>query len=223
LDIPHAHCFSCESLWWPRASRTTFPCSSGKHMRKPPFGAEYVISFARITVGNAIVRADISGNAYAVFASGHAGGAMRLLADGEGNLTSRGSVTGNRLLPSKFMLKIDSPTDPLDVNMAIQDGDVTELTVLPPGNPDSAPITDADRKTILDPLTAMFVPTDETGDGLNKEICRRKLPIFDVDGSWFFRACGVSFFNGKQVRGFNMYHIEVLLLPCRTWWQARST
>jgi hypothetical protein len=25
----------------------------------------------------------------------------------------------------------------------------------------------------------MFVPTDETGDGLNKETCRRKLPIFD--------------------------------------------
>ena len=63
---------------------------------------------------------------------------MRLLADGDGNLTSRGSVTGNRLLPSEFMLKIDSATDPLDVNMTIEDGDVTELTVLPPGNPDDA-------------------------------------------------------------------------------------
>jgi Protein of unknown function (DUF3108) len=141
--------------------------------------AEYVISFARITVGNAIVRADISDSAYAIFASGHAGGAMRLLADGDGNLTSRGSVTGNRLLPSEFMLKIDSATDPLDVNMTIEDGDVTELTVLPPGNPDDAPIADADRRRIVDPLTAVLVPADEAGDGLNRETCQRTLPIFD--------------------------------------------
>jgi hypothetical protein len=151
----------------------------GQAYAQTTFRADYVISFARITVGNAIVRADVSGNAYAVFASGHAGGAMRLLADGDGNLTSRGSVTGNRLLPSEFMLKIDSATDPLDVNMTIEDGNVTELTVLPPGDPDGAAITEADRKRIVDPLTAVFVPADETGDGLSKETCQRTLPIFD--------------------------------------------
>jgi hypothetical protein len=143
------------------------------------FKADYVISFARITVGNAIVRADIGSNAYVISASGHAGGAMRLLADGDGNLTSRGSVAGNLLFPDKFMLKINSATDPLDVNMAIEDGDVTELTIMPPSSADNAPITDADRTKISDPLTAMFVPVDETGDGLNKEACQRTLPIFD--------------------------------------------
>src|SRR5262249_31748849 len=76
-------------------------------------------------------------------------------------------------------LKIDSANDPLDVNMEIEDGNVTELTVLPASSPDSAPITDADRERISDPLTAVFVPVDETGDGLNKETCQRTLPIFD--------------------------------------------
>jgi hypothetical protein len=143
------------------------------------FKADYVISFARIRVGSAIVRADIGSNAYAISASGHAGGAIRLLVDGDGSLISRGSVVGNRLLPSTFMLKINSANDPLDVNMAIEDGNVTELTVLPPNSPNSVPITDADRKKISDPLTALFVPADETGDGLNRETCQRTLPIFD--------------------------------------------
>jgi hypothetical protein len=143
------------------------------------FKADYVISFAHITVGNAVVRADIGSNAYVISASGHAGGAMRLLADGDGDLTSRGSVAGNRLIPNKFMLKINSANDPLNVNMAIEDGDVTELAVVPPSSPDSAPITNADRMKISDPLTAVFVPIDETGDGLNRETCRRTLPIFD--------------------------------------------
>lgn len=142
------------------------------------FKADYVISFARITVGNATVRADISSNAYAISASGRAGGAMRLLANGDGDLTSRGSVTGNRFLPSTFMLKINSADDPLDVNMVIEDGNVTELTVLPPSN-DGVPITDADRKGISDPLSAVFVPVGDTGDGLNRETCQRTLRVFD--------------------------------------------
>src|SRR5262249_50097206 len=96
------------------------------------FKAEYVISFARITVGGAIIRADIGGNAYAISASGHAGGVMSLLADGDGNLASRGFVPGNRLLSSKFMLKINSANDPLDVNIAIEDGNVrSSLFCLP--------------------------------------------------------------------------------------------
>jgi hypothetical protein len=76
------------------------------------------------------------------------------------------------------MLKVNSTNDPLDVNMTIEDGNVTELTVLPPTS-DSVPATDADRKGISDPLSALFVPVGDTGDGLNKETCQRTLPIFD--------------------------------------------
>jgi hypothetical protein len=143
------------------------------------FKADYVISFARITVGSAVVRAEIGSNAYAISASGHAGGVIRFLVDGDGNLISRGSVAGNRLFPSKFMLKINSANDPLDVNMAIENRNVTELTVLPPNGPDRVPITTADQKKISDPLTALFIPADEAGDGLSRETCQRTLSIFD--------------------------------------------
>jgi len=142
------------------------------------FKADYIISFARITVGHAAVRADIGGNAYAISASGRAGGAMRLLVEGDANLISRGSVAGNRLSPSKFKLKVNSTNDPLDVNMTIEEGNVTDLAVLPPSG-DWAPITDVDRKGISDPLSAVFVPVGDAGDGLNKETCQRTLPIFD--------------------------------------------
>ena len=62
--------------------------------------------------------------------------------------------------------------------MMIDEGNVTELMVLPPSS-DRVPITDADRKGISDPLSAVFVPVGETADGLNKETCQRTLPIFD--------------------------------------------
>src|SRR5258708_21150228 len=76
------------------------------------------------------------------------------------------------------MLKINSADDPLDVNMVIEQGNGKETMVLTHSS-DRVPITDADRKGISDPLSAVFVPVGEMGDGLNKETCQRTLPIFD--------------------------------------------
>ena len=66
------------------------------------FEADYVVSFARITVGNIAVTADIDSAAYAISASGRVGGAIRLLANGEGHLTTRGTITSGRPAPTHF-------------------------------------------------------------------------------------------------------------------------
>jgi len=142
------------------------------------FEADYVISFAPITVGNVAVTADIDSAAYAISANGRVGGAIRLLANGEGNLTTRGTITNSRPAPTNFALKINSTDDPVDVKMVIEDGNVTELAALPPSG-DGVPIADEHRQGILDPLTAFLIPAGDIGDGLTKEACQRTLPVFD--------------------------------------------
>jgi len=142
------------------------------------FEADYVISFARITVGNVAVTADIDSAAYAISANGRVGGAIRLLANGEGNLTTRGTITNSRPAPTNSALKVNSTDDPVDVKMVIEDGNVTELAALPPTG-DGVPIDDGHRQGILDPLTALLVPAGDIGDGLTKEACQRTLPVFD--------------------------------------------
>jgi len=142
------------------------------------FHADYVISFARITVGDVAVNGDISGAAYAISASGRIGGAARLLANGEAHLTTRGTTAGTRLTPTNFVFKINSPDDPLDVKMVIENGNVTEVTTSPPSG-DGVPMSDADRRGILDPLSALLLPAVDAGDGLTKEVCQHTLPIFD--------------------------------------------
>ena len=140
--------------------------------------ADYVISFARISVGNVSVTTDIDSAVYSISASGRVGGAARMLAEGEANLNTHGTITSSRPMPTTFVFKIDSTDDPVDVKMMIMDGNVTELTVLPPSG-GRVPINDAHRQGILDPLTAFLVPAGDTGDGLTKEACQRTLPIFD--------------------------------------------
>ncbi len=142
------------------------------------FEAEYAISFARITVGNVAVTADIDSAAYTISAGGRVGGAVRLLANGEGHLTAHGTMADGRPAPTNFVFKINSTDDPLDVKMVIEDGNVTELVALPPTG-DGVPIIDAHRQGIMDPLTAFLIPAGDTGGDLTEEACQRTLPVFD--------------------------------------------
>jgi len=140
------------------------------------FHADYIISFARIAVGNVSLTADIGSAGYEMSATGRVGGAMRLLANGEAHLTARGTTAEARLTPTNFASKISSADDPLDVTMAIENGNVSELTASPPVN-DGAALSDENRKGILDPLSALLIPADGIDDGLTA--CQRTLPIFD--------------------------------------------
>lgn len=142
------------------------------------FNADYAVTFARITVGNVGLSTDIGSNAYAMSASGRLGGAIRLLMNGEAHLTARGTIDDAGLRPASFVFAIISPDDSLDVNMSMENGNVTELTVLPPTS-GGVPIRDADRQGILDPLSALLIPGQDVDGALSKEACQRTLPIFD--------------------------------------------
>ena len=53
-----------------------------------------------------------------------------------------------------------------------------ELAGAPPGL-DRVPVTAANRRGIVDPLTAVLFSAAAAGETLSKEACRRTLPIFD--------------------------------------------
>src|SRR6267142_2017015 len=63
--------------------------------------AEYRITVARIPVGNATVTAEL-GSDYTISASGHASGAARVIATGEGTFKAQGAIKDRRALPASF-------------------------------------------------------------------------------------------------------------------------
>jgi hypothetical protein len=141
--------------------------------------ATYVITFARISVGDVTMTADLKENDYTVAMTGRAGGMMRMLANGEASLTARGNVKDGRPEPRNFASKIMSEDESQDVTMAIEEGNVTELAVTPPSGNGGVQVTETDRQGIIDPLTAMLVPAGPAGEDLAQDACRRTLPIFD--------------------------------------------
>lgn len=142
--------------------------------------ASYTISLARIGIGNAKATAEFGDDRYAVAASGRARGLMRIFASGEGTLSARGSIDGSRAVPMEFIARTTTDDDTLDVKLAMADGNVTELSASQPkSEPDRVPLTDAHRRGILDPLTALLLPATADGNGAGEAACQRTLAIFD--------------------------------------------
>jgi hypothetical protein len=141
--------------------------------------ASYMISFARIRVGDLTTTIYVSNSEYAISARGHAGGVIKLLLDGEASFTTRGVIRDGHPVPRTFASKIVSNTESSDVTMALDERGVKELAAASQPGSDRVPVNEANRHGIVDPLTAMLFSTAAAGEGLSQEVCRHTLPIFD--------------------------------------------
>ena len=142
------------------------------------FEANYAISIARITIGSVTASADFSDAQYGISMSGRASGMMRVLASGDGTLSTRGVLDAGQPAPTEFIARTTTDDDTLDVKLVIEGGNVTALSASEPKpNPDRVELTEAHRRGIVDPLTALLVPVD--GNGLNEAACQRTLAVFD--------------------------------------------
>jgi hypothetical protein len=94
-------------------------------------------------------------------------------------MRARGDVKDGRPEARSFTSEIRSEGESLSVTMAIEEGNVAELTVTPPPGDPSLLVPEADRRGIVDPLTAMLVPTEAATADLSQDACRHTLAIFD--------------------------------------------
>jgi hypothetical protein len=139
---------------------------------------DYAISFARIPIGSAQMAADIGDEEYEIALQGRASGVARVLASGEGEFLTRGTVRAGELAPTNFSSSINSGHEKLTIKMVLAAGDVTELSASAMGE-GRVPINDADRHGIIDPLTALVVSVGQGGDVMGDKACARRLPVFD--------------------------------------------
>jgi Protein of unknown function (DUF3108) len=141
--------------------------------------ASYTISFARIPVGEVTATAIFGQSEYAISARARAGGVMKvLLVDGEASFATRGTTKNGHPEPTNFTSKIVSNAETSDITMVLDEGSVKELVGAPPSL-DRVPVTAANRRGIVDPLTAVLFSAGGAGEMLSQEACRRTLPIFD--------------------------------------------
>lgn len=141
--------------------------------------ATYTISMTGVSIGQIVWLVDINDKRYVTSAHGKASGVLSMLVNGEGSVVTHGIIADDRLVPSYFTSRISDDEGNSDLRMTFEDGAVKDVIGPPPPPANRIAVTEADRRGVSDPLTAMLMPVQAGGDALASGNCARVLPIFD--------------------------------------------
>jgi hypothetical protein len=141
--------------------------------------ANYTISIARIPIGKIGWTVEIGDSSYSASGSGQASGLLSILASGKGTASTQGTVESGALSPTSFGSDITRDDDKAALRMVLDHGVASEVTgSAPEASATRVPLTEAHRRDIVDPLTALLIPAVGSGE-LTRAACERTLPIFD--------------------------------------------
>ena len=143
--------------------------------------AEYTATLSGIPIGRGNWIIEISEDQFSASASGATMGILRFFSHGTGASTVQGTVAAGQPAPTNYTSTVTNQERVDDVRMSFAGGNVKDFTVDPPVGPsnDRIPVTDGDRRNVLDPLTSTLDPVTGTGDPLSPQACGRKVSVFD--------------------------------------------
>ena len=143
--------------------------------------AEYTASIAGIPIGRGNWVIEISEDQFTASASGGTTGILKFFTGARGVGASRGVISGGQPVPTSYSATIDYDKKVDDVRMALSSGYVKDYLVEPPlpPHPDRIPVSDADRRGVVDPMTSTLNSVGGNGDPVSPEACNRKISVFD--------------------------------------------
>ena len=141
--------------------------------------AQYRVTMTGVPVGTLSWQVDFHKNLYTTLASGGASRVLSLLVNGQGHIGSKGTIVDGHLAPTQFTSNIIDDDGNTELEVSFADGVATESVVRGPAKkPPLTPIHDADRRGVIDPLSALLIANDVPG-ALQSKSCHQALPIFD--------------------------------------------
>ena len=143
--------------------------------------AEYTASLAGFPIGRGNWVVEVFEDQFTAAASGSTIGLLRFFSGGHGVASSRGTLSGGQPVPATYASTITKDKTVDDVRMVFAGGNITDYTVEPPvgPHPERIPVSDADRRNVLDPMTSVLDPVGGSGDPVSPQACDRKVSVFD--------------------------------------------
>lgn len=143
--------------------------------------ARYRMSLAGIELGRASFLFEIDAKAYTASGSARVTGVMQAVSSGKGSAGSRGKVERGALSPQSFAMDARADKKEEAIRLVLAANAVKDVMVEPPVSPakDRVPVSDDDKKGVLDPMTAALIAIPGTVDPVSPAACERTLSIFD--------------------------------------------
>lgn len=142
--------------------------------------ANYDISLLGLKIGVAAIKADVGNDQYKLDVWSQLTGLAGVITGGKGAATSTGNIAGDRVMPTTFAVTTANADKSVTVRMALAGGSVQAVEIKPPieVRPDRIPVTDQNKRGVVDPLSALLMPTS-LKDRSNASACDRTIPVFD--------------------------------------------
>jgi hypothetical protein len=143
--------------------------------------AEYTATLAGIPIGHGSWVIEIAEDQYSAAATGSTTGLLRVFASAHGSGASQGSFSGDQTMPTNYASTIDFDRKIDNVHMVLAGGIVKDFSAEPPlmPHPERIPVTDADRRGVLDPMSSTIDRVGGTGDPVSPQACGRRVGVFD--------------------------------------------
>ena len=143
--------------------------------------AQYTASVAGIPIGHGNWVIEIVEDQYSAAANGSTTGLLKVFASAHGTGASQGSFNGEQPVPTNYAATIDFDRKIDDVRMVMSGGNVKDFAVDPPliPHPERIPVTDADRRGVVDPMSSTINRVGGSGDPVSPQACGRKVGVFD--------------------------------------------
>ena len=142
---------------------------------------KYSISLLGLPIGSAAVNATIAAGKYKLDANAKLTGLAGVIVNSKGAATATGSIGSERMMPATFAASAATSNYNLTIRMAMAKGAAVGVEITPAYivRPDRVPLSDADRRNIIDPLSAYVMSVPGTSEVIGPEACNRTLAMFD--------------------------------------------
>ena len=149
-------------------------CAETVHVR-------YSISLLGLPMGTAGYTAVLTPTSYKVDGSAKLTGLANLVSNSRGAAASSGAISGARTLPAAYANTATNPETTRTVRMGLSAGNVSAIDITPPfeDKPGRVPLTEASKKGIVDPLSAIVMAIPPGQPLIGPASCERTIPIFD--------------------------------------------
>jgi hypothetical protein len=141
---------------------------------------DYGINLAGLPIGTARLAGSFERDRYVMDVSAVLTGLVGAITGGKGSARASGTFAASPQ-PGAFAIATHTATSGIAVRMALAHGNVVQAEITPPliDMQDRVPVTAANKRGIIDPVSALLMPTQGRGEPLDPDNCNRTLPVFD--------------------------------------------
>lgn len=142
---------------------------------------KYSVRLIGLSLGTAGLSASLKPNGYDIEVSARLAGLATMVSRAQGVAKSSGAIAQGRIQPRTYATTSSNAKETRTVRMAMDAGAVRALDIAPPiePHPQRVPITDAHKRGVVDPLSALVMPVAGGAILTGAAACDRTIPVFD--------------------------------------------